>query len=228
MSAEEASPRPGRSADPPVTVERFGKTVRWFHWTFALSFVCLAATGGLLVLRNPLGVRPETAAWLLTVHEAASVFLVVVPTVVVLSGSTREFFGEIALLFRWSRDDLRWLTLQPLSFVKAIELPAAGKLNAGQKVNGIVMGLLTVALLVSGGVLYLRPGALLPLAIHIFCFVVWIPLFIGHLGLALVMPGTRPALRGMVTGRVSREWARHHHPRWIEELEAGDGVSPRR
>jgi formate dehydrogenase subunit gamma len=200
-------------------VERFGKTVRWFHWTFALSFVCLAATGALLVLRSPLGIGAVVGRRILVLHEIAAVCLIVLPTVVVLSGDTRDFFRELGGLLRWSRDDLRWLALQPLSFVRRIELPPMGKLNAGQKVNGLVMGGLTAALVASGVALWLRPGSLLPLAIHIACFLLWIPLFAGHLSLALILPGTRPALRGMVTGRVPREWARHHHPRWVETLE---------
>jgi len=209
-------------------VERFGKTVRWFHWTFALAFLCLASTGALLGLRRPLGVGPEAAHRILRVHEVAALALLVVPTLVVLSGSTREFFHELEPLLRWSRDDLRWLALQPLSFVKSVELPRAGKLNPGQKVNALAMAGLAFVLTVSGGALYLHPGALLPLAVHVACFLVWIPLFAGHLCLALLMPGTRPALRGMINGRVDREWARHHHPRWIEELEAGSPAPPRR
>jgi cytochrome b subunit of formate dehydrogenase len=32
--------------------------------------------------------------------------------------------------------------------------------------------------------------------------------------MALVNPTTRAALRGMLSGEVDREWARHHYPRW--------------
>jgi formate dehydrogenase subunit gamma len=212
----------GPAAGAQDTVERFGKTVRWFHWSFALSFVGLAATGALLALRNPLGIGPELGHRILLVHEVAAICLLAVPAVVVLSGDTGGFFRELANLLRWSRDDLRWLALQPLTFLKDVPLPPAGKLNAGQKFNGLAMAGLTLALVASGAVLWLRPGSLLPLAIHVACFLAWIPLFAGHLSLAIVLPGTRPALRGMLTGRVSREWARHHHPRWIEELEASE------
>lgn len=217
---------PAVLAGAPPTVERFSKTVRWFHWTFAVAFVSLAATGGLLALRGPLGIDHDLARRIITVHEAAAVWMLVVPLIVVLSGNTKEILRELSMLVRWSRDDLRWLALQPLSFVKKITLPPMGKLNAGQKVNGLAMAGLTFALIASGVGLYLRPGALLPLAIHLFCFLVWLPLFAGHLSLALVIPGTRPALRGMLTGRVSREWARHHHPSWIEDLEAEEGSPP--
>jgi formate dehydrogenase subunit gamma len=203
-------------------VHRFGKTTRWFHWSFALSFLCLAATGALLALRRSLGSPPETGARLLAIHQAAAVCLVVLPAWVLLSGRTRELAGDLRELFRWSREDLRWLALQPLSFVRAIALPPAGKLNAGQKLNGIAMGLLTLGLVGSGAWLWREPGALLPLAVHVGCFLAWLPLFAGHLMLALVLPGTRPALRGMVSGRVRRDWAVHHHLRWIAEIGAGE------
>jgi len=36
----------------------------------------------------------------------------------------------------------------------------------------------------------------------------------GHILLAAVHPSTRHALTGMLDGRVDREWAATHHPRW--------------
>jgi len=220
MQAADPAPTMYQATPAETSVLRFGKTTRWFHWSFALSFLCLAATGALLALRRPLGSSPETGALLLAVHQAAAVCLVVLPAWVALSGRTRELAGDLRELLRWSRDDLRWLALQPLSFVRTVALPPAGKLNAGQKLNGIAMALLSAALLASGVWLWREPGALLPLAVHVACFLAWIPLFVGHLALALVLPGTRPALRGMVLGRVRRDWAAHHHPAWLGELGA--------
>ena len=36
----------------------------------------------------------------------------------------------------------------------------------------------------------------------------------GHLYLALGLPATRPALRGMTRGTVDAAWARLHHAKW--------------
>jgi hypothetical protein len=44
-------------------------------------------------------------------------------------------------------------------------------------------------------------------------------LIVGHIFMAVVNPSTRHALRGMTLGSVDRECARHHHPRWVEEIE---------
>jgi cytochrome b subunit of formate dehydrogenase len=38
--------------------------------------------------------------------------------------------------------------------------------------------------------------------------------------MALVNRATRPALRGILTGEVDREWAEKHHPLWTPEGEA--------
>jgi cytochrome b subunit of formate dehydrogenase len=37
---------------------------------------------------------------------------------------------------------------------------------------------------------------------------------VGHLYMALVHRATRPALRGILSGSVDREWAHRHYPRW--------------
>ena len=47
-------------------------------------------------------------------------------------------------------------------------------------------------------------------------------LVVGHIFMAAVNPSTRHALRGMTLGSVDREWARHHHARWVNEVEAGE------
>ena len=49
-------------------------------------------------------------------------------------------------------------------------------------------------------------------------------LIAGHIFMAVVNPSTRHALRGMTLGSVNREWARHHHRRWVEEIEAAEAV----
>jgi cytochrome b subunit of formate dehydrogenase len=38
-----------------------------------------------------------------------------------------------------------------------------------------------------------------------------------HVFMAVLNPVTRPALPGMVFGRVKRSWALHHHAKWVED-----------
>jgi cytochrome b subunit of formate dehydrogenase len=49
----------------------------------------------------------------------------------------------------------------------------------------------------------------------------------GHIFMAVVNPSTRHALRGMTLGTVDRDWAVHHDPRWVEELEEEEASEKR-
>ena len=217
--AADGAPR-AQSRDPmSETLERFCKTTRSFHWTFASCFLTLAGSGALLALRDELGLAEDLVARLVGLHETAALGLVLLPAFVILTGDTRAALRDLRAVFRFSRPDLEWLALQPLAAVGLAELPPAGKLNAGQKVNSLAVAGLTAALAITGTILWARPGSLVAWFVHLACFIAWIPLFAGHLALALVIPGTRPALRGMLTGRVHRDWAAHHHPLWVEEVE---------
>jgi len=37
--------------------------------------------------------------------------------------------------------------------------------------------------------------------------------------MAVADPSARPALRGMGLGAVDRDWARRHHPAWLDEVD---------
>lgn len=206
------------------TLLRFGKTTRWFHWTFAVSFLALASSGAVLALRGALGLGPEAVARVVSLHLSAALALGTGPLLVLLSGRTSETLRDLREPFRWTRDDVRWLARKPLEVLGRADLPPAGKLNAGQKVNALASMLLTGCLAATGLWLWQRPGSLVAWFAHLSLFVGWLPLFAGHLSLALVFPSTRPALRGMLTGRVGREWARHHHAAWVGALEEAGGA----
>jgi formate dehydrogenase subunit gamma len=202
-------------------IERFCKTTRWFHWTFVLPFLGLAGTGGALLCREALSLSESTTQTVVRSHEALAIVWLVAPALVLLSGQTAATLGDLAEALRWDRDDLRWLALQPAALLGRAELPAAGKLNAGQKANALATAGLATGLLLSGVWSWLRPGAIAPWIAHLSLFAAWLPAFAGHFYLAVLNPGTRPALRAMFAGWVELDWARHHHARWMRtELEA--------
>jgi len=98
-----------------------------------------------------------------------------------------------------------------------------GKYNAGQKVLfwGI-MGLIT--LLMRSGVIIWRPWfadyfsiPLIRIALftHALAGISLILLIIGHAYLAFWVKGS---IRGMITGYVSRSWAKSHHDRWYQQI----------
>jgi len=198
-------------------IERFCKTTRWFHWTFVVPFLGLAATGATLALREVLGLTAETARTLVHVHEGIALAWLLAPPLVLLSGDTRRTLTDLRAPFRFSGSDLRWLALQPLAILGRVELPPAGKLNGGQKFNALLVMATASGLSATGVWLWLRPAALLPFLAHLALFALWLPGFAGHFYLAVLNPGTRPALGAMFRGDVDLGWARHHHPLWVAE-----------
>lgn len=99
-----------------------------------------------------------------------------------------------------------------------------GKYNAGQKL--LFWGIMAlISVLLVSGVLIWRPwfAHLFPiplirigLLVHALAGISLILLIIGHAYLAFWIKGS---IRGMVTGYVSRTWARTHHDRWFRQIE---------
>lgn len=54
--------------------------------------------------------------------------------------------------------------------------------------------------------------------LHNLFFVLFILAFIGHVG-ALILKPNRPMVRGIFTGKVRLDYARHRHPLWLAETE---------
>lgn len=100
-----------------------------------------------------------------------------------------------------------------------------GKYNAGQKVLFWAIMASILVLLVSGLIMWRAyfaeyfPIPVLRLAIlaHSVAGIGLILLIMGHIYLAIWVRGS---ISGMVTGYVSKAWARQHHDRWAEELDA--------
>jgi formate dehydrogenase subunit gamma len=203
-------------------VERFCKTTRWFHWTFALSFLALAVTGGALFLRESLGLSPAVTRELIGAHQIAAVFFLVAPWLVGLSGDTRRWLADLGEVLRFGPAERAWLRAGPRGWLGRDHLPGQGKLNLGQKANALVTALVAGASIASGLHLWQERGAFAALLVHLAGFFAWLPFFAVHVFMALVNPATRPSLRAMLDGRVPRAWAAHHHGAWLESLERED------
>lgn len=105
-----------------------------------------------------------------------------------------------------------------------------GKYNAGQKILFWGIMLCIAALLLSGLIIWRRyfaeyfpiPVIRLALFLHALAGVGLILLIVGHIYLAIWVRGS---ISGMLTGYVSRAWARKHHDRWYQELTATDDTN---
>ncbi|WP_095108537.1 formate dehydrogenase subunit gamma [Pseudomonas sp. Irchel 3E20] len=148
------------------------------------------------------------------------------------------FFGVavfLALVFLFIRfvnynlpepEDKQWFTHLDRVISARHDKPLhIGKYNPGQKLLfwGI-MGLISL-LLLSGVVIwrpYFAPLFSIPvirvgLFVHALAGLSLILLVIGHAYLAFWVKGS---IRGMVTGYVTRNWAKQHHDRWYRQLNA--------
>lgn len=198
---------------------RFDKSTRWFHWSFVIPFLTLAASGVLLLCRDKFQLRLDQVEHVITLHKVTAIVLLTLPILILLSGNTRAVLADLKIPFHWTRDDLEWLRLQPWAALGKASLPPVGKLNAGQKINALLSIFFTVGFTATGIFIWLNPAALAPYVLHIALFVAWLPVFAGHFYLAALNLSTRHALCGMTLGYVQREWAEHHHCAWVKSLD---------
>jgi formate dehydrogenase subunit gamma len=103
-------------------------------------------------------------------------------------------------------------------------LPQQGRFNAGQKQFYWVMYYGAIVLFISGLVMWfpeLSPRRLnwvrgITIVIHECAALVTIGAFIIHIYMGVfVVPG---GLRGIVSGYVTRRWAKTHHPLWYTKV----------
>ncbi len=201
----------------PERIVRFSGTVRLAHWLLASTFFVMLFTGMCLYLPalSRLVGRPTAKAW----HLWSAIALLVGIAVLLLIGNRRSLTGVVRDADRLDQDDVAWLKGGPRRLFDHDDAPPQGRLNAGQKLNTMVMLGLMVVLAISGTLLWLGErdttyrfgGSVLT---HDLASLAIGFLVMGHLYLALVHPTTRHALRGMVVGDVDRAWAERNHATW--------------
>lgn len=105
------------------------------------------------------------------------------------------------------------------------EVADVGKYNAGQKMMfWTIMSM--ISLLLASGVVIWRPwfAHFFPVALVRWCLllhatsaIILLLTILVHIYMAFWVKGS---ITGMIEGRVSRRWAKKHHPRWYREVEA--------
>ncbi len=193
-------------------VKRFGGTERLLHWTHAVGFFAMLATG--LILYLPfLSEMVARRNLVKNVHLFSAVGWAVAIALILLLGDRVRLKANWREIETFDRDDRRWLTGKRA---------AQGRFNAGQKLNTILTVAFALLFVVSGFFLWLGERD------HRFIFdgtgtvhetltLISMALLLGHLYLALIHPTTRHALRGMTTGEVREDWARKHHEKWMDD-----------
>lgn len=209
-------------------VLRFRRSEILIHWSIAAPFlVCYASALVLMIFYNPNPLRPlrEVFSW---IHRIFGLCLIILPLLVLAcSGAQWKIhIGNIRKAWVWTLDDVKWLLRIGLSsFSKKVSLPEEGKFNAGEKLN-FMMVMTTYPIFILTGILIWLPGvAFYPWLIHVCLAFAVTPLMLGHIFMALINPGTRKGITGMITGLVDRTWARHHYRAWYREQFEGKAVA---
>ena len=193
-------------------IRRFGPTERALHWVHASGFLAMLATG--LILYVPaLSEAVARRNLVKNLHLLAAVLWVLALVLVFLLGDRRRLAADWREIETIDRDDRRWL--------RGRRAPQ-GRFNAGQKVNALLSASFALLFVISGFFLWLgeRDHRFLfdgTGTVHETLTLASVGLLAGHLYLAVIHPTTRHALRGMTLGDVREEWAREHHPKWVEE-----------
>jgi formate dehydrogenase subunit gamma len=207
-------------------IERFTRAERALHWATAAA-VLTAAITGLILYVGPLTALVGRRNLVKDVHVVAGLAMPV-PLVLAYAGRWRAAVrADVRRLGRWTRADRRWLWSRGREARDQV-----GKFNAGQKANAaFVVGMIPV-MVATGAImrwyepfdLRYRTGATF---VHDWTAIVTWVVVTGHIAFALA---DRGSLRGMLTGRVSRAWAAHHHPLWagVEERVDEEAGSPLR
>lgn len=202
-------------------VHRFDARERTVHWLFALFFLLLLLSG--LGLWLPPGSNPvlDHRDLVRTVHLDAALGLLATMIPALSRGAPlRALWQQVQYV---NRDDWVWLRrfLIPAPLRRA-PLPPQGRYNAGQKLNTIAIAAATVGFVVTGTLMW--QGEHLPTSLseaadtwHLWLMVLVIPLVAGHLVLSMLLPSTRPALRGITLGTVRADFARRRHARWAAD-----------
>jgi formate dehydrogenase subunit gamma len=204
---------------------RFHTSERQLHWAIAVPFMISYATALVLVtLYNPHPDRPLRFIFSWT-HRISGVWLSILPvwTMIRHRRDVHLYLQNIREAWIWTVDDLKWLVLMgPAALSSRVTLPHQGKFNAAEKINFMAV-MATYPLYIVTGLLIWLPGiALSAWLVHFSIAVMATPLLLGHIFMATVNPETRVGLKGMFTGFVPREWARHHYRRWYDETFGGE------
>ncbi len=207
-SATRQLPSPPPPSPPaPETIFRFGLTERLLHWWTVATF------GAALLSGVAMGSEMEGGT-IFHFHVAAVIAMGAGFVVALVVGNTMGVLRFARDAFVPERSDFEFvarLLTHPFHSTGV----KWGKFNLGQKGLAWMMVGSVGAIIYTGIHSWQTDGdASGP---HSAAVVVALVLLSVHVFMAVINPVTRPALPGMIFGRVKRSWAVHHHAKWVED-----------
>jgi formate dehydrogenase subunit gamma len=213
----------GRSG---ISIVRFNAFERFVHWMTATCFIVLAITGLNITFGKPLLLPimgPEAfsawSQWAKYAHNFVSFPFTLGVAIIFLMW----IVGNIP-----NRVDIEWLRQGFGGILTPGKHPPAYRFNAGQKAVYWIVVLGGAAVAVSGYVL------LFPFygtdiermqdaeMVHAIIAVLFIAAMLGHIYIGTI--GMEGAFEAMGSGTVDFNWAKEHHPLWLEEEQAYTGL----
>jgi formate dehydrogenase subunit gamma len=206
-------------------VLRFTAFERFVHWITAASFVVLAITGLNVTFGRPIFVGSggseafsTWSQWAKYAHNYISFAFT--------AGVLLMFLMWIGQNFPTAAD-VEWLKRGGGMFTKKHGgHPPAWKFNAGQKILYWVVVISGIAMIVTGYMLMfpfyggLTVGGMeLAQIFHAIVGVLFVALIIGHIYIGTL--GMEGAFESMSEGTVDYNWAKEHHPLWVNEEGVG-------
>ncbi len=209
-TTDPVAPSPGSGARPPEEwVSRFGFTERFAHW-WTVSMVTVAVLSGL-----GLGDDNRSGPVFVT-HVGAVVALGAGLLVAAAAGDHRALLTAARRLFIFDRHDVQWAQSRIRHPLGPDEHRDWGMFNTGQKALAWAVTGSLAAVVVTG---IQAAGSGGEGGLHGAAVVLLMVLLGAHIFMAVVNPATRPALAGMVFGRVRRSWAATHHGAWLRHVD---------
>ncbi|MGH8979864.1 MAG: cytochrome b/b6 domain-containing protein [Acidimicrobiales bacterium] len=194
-------------------VLRFDRVQRGAHWANALLFGIVIATALPLYFSS---IERLVGRHVLVeeIHVWAGIALPVPIVVSLLGPWGKRMRRDVRRFNRWTALELRWLW--PFGAVRELE---KDKYNPGQKLNAVFVGGSIVVMLGTGVIMKwfgIFPVTWRSGATFVHEVLSWIVVIViaGHVVMAVTH---RDALRSMVRGWVTLEWAQRHAPRWARE-----------
>ncbi len=209
-------------------VERFNAWERTVHWSTAISFLILAATGTIILFGK----------YILLPVFGYTLF----SWLAILSKNLHNFVGPlfsvcVVLMFvTFVKDNLPkaydWIWVRKLGgFFGSREHVPSGRFNAGEKAwFWLGVTLLAIVSAVTGFILdfpnFAQGRGMMQQAnvIHAISAVLFVALALGHIYVGTI--GVERAYETMRTGMADETWAKEHHEYWYNEVVANRGRAP--
>ncbi len=204
----------------------FSFVQRLVHWVNFVGFMLLLVTGAFLFSPALQGLVVGEAGWLSRSGHRWGAVIVAAAAVLYVLFDFKGFLRSMKEIFTWGENDWKWALAAPRYYFygDGRGMPPQGRFNTGQKIFYLTYVITLVVLGVTGLLMWLAKGAIptglfqWSVLLHDLAAIVITAFFLVHLYLAMAHPAMRPAMDAIRFGFLPKEYVKHHHARYYEEL----------